>query len=170
VGLPPTWAPPSASERAKQAWAESPFTRARKLLYADEKTIAEYVTVGIESFSAQEMAWAIHNGFDVLPGLIQKGALQHIILGKFAKKLIRLNWRNIYKALSHPKAIIADIKARDPEKGGVLDSPAGRAWLDWTCFRVVTFLRGYAEIRGGGEILPPPGTCPIRIAQALPPG
>ncbi|HTT74218.1 MAG TPA: hypothetical protein VMG99_08800 [Thermoplasmata archaeon] len=170
MAVPPTWIPPSASQRAQKAWSESPFTRARKLLYADEKTIAEYVTVGIESFSAQEMNWAIYNGYDVLPGLINKGALNHPILGHFAKRLVRLNWQSIHKALTHPRAIIEDVKARDPAKGAVLDSPHGRRWVDWTVYRVHSYLRVYAQIKGGGPVVPPQGEDPIRHALELPPG
>jgi hypothetical protein len=169
VGTPPTWIPPGASSKAAEVWKENPWTRVSNLLHADRETIRRYLTAGIESFTAQEMAWAIHNGYDVLPGLINKGTLNHLLLGPFARKIIRLNWKAIHDALTHQNALIADIAQRDPQKGRVLSTPEGRRWIDWTTYRVHAFLRVYAKIEGAGRVLPPPGECPIRVAIALPP-
>ena len=167
MALPPEWAPPSASPRAAAAWKENPLKRGWKLLHADEQTIREYVTIGIESFSAQEMDWAIHHGYDVLPGLIIKGQLNHPLRRPFARKQIYHNWTQIHRALTHPKVLIEDIRRRDPAKAAVIDTPTGRDWLDWTCYRVHSFMRVYAKIRGTGVLAPPSSPNPIHHALEL---
>ena len=67
-----------------------------------------------------------------------------------------------------PYVLTADVpEILPPAKAAVIDTPTGRDWLDWTCYRVHSFMRVYAKIRGTGVLAPPSSPNPIHHALEL---
>lgn len=178
-GPPPQWTPPSATAKAKHFWEMGPIARAWKLISAnpqeDPEFVENLVLIGFESFSPAEMHECIETGFDVIPGMIKRGALHYRVVAPWARMLIRKYWDNIYyylvgysnDAWSGPPGLVQRMRMKDPLISREFETEKGWAWLNWSCYNLVNFLRIYANPPEKGPIPRPSMANPIR-SPALP--
>ena len=176
-GPPPQWTPPKATKKAAHFWEMGPLARGLKLLTADPNTDGEFVEslvlIGFESFSPAEMHEAIRQGRDIVPDVIKKGALHYKVVSPWARMLIRKYWNVIYYYLvgfrndpwSGPPGIIQRMRFKDPLVAREFESQEGWAWLVWTCYQLIGFLKIYADPRDTSLIPRPTMRSPIRAPE-----
>lgn len=159
--LPPTWAPSGATADARQIWEENPLKRATRLLRPDPQILDHYLPVLLSSFSYSDFRQAIELGYDLMPQIQTKGALDHPILGPMARGVIRIQWVYIFQGLRDPALIREKMRARDPQKASLFDTPSGANYLNWLCYHLLWMLYQRGKIRGEMRVAPPPSSCPM---------
>ncbi len=153
---PPTRIPPKASGFAASLWAKSVAERIQLLLDPNPETAADFIRAGIESFDAYDLQRFVETDADLIPHLKEWMELDNTMVRPLAQTTIRIWWPQIFAAAMNPRQLLEDIRAHDPGKGAVLDTPKGRIWFNSTVYNLLTFFRGYARIEGDGQIVPPP--------------
>lgn len=152
----PSRAPKKASSSAARMWLAPITERIQLLIDPKPETARDFIRAGIESFDVQDLARFIHEERDLVPPLKDWLALDNDTVRPWAQMVIRIWWPQVFAAAMDPAQILADIRAHDPWKAQVLDTPKGRIWFNATIYSLITFFRGYAHIEGDGVILPPP--------------
>ena len=153
---PATRVPPKASKFSAELFAKSVGERVQLLLDPKPETARDFIRAGIESSSAEALAQFVKEDRDLIPLMKEWLELDNPMVRPWAQTIIRIWWPQIFPAAMNPAQLLADIRAHDPAKGAVLDTPKGRIWFNSTVYNMLTFFRGFAQIQGDGEILPPP--------------
>ena len=143
-------------------WRQSPFSRAKDLMFLSEETAEKYVTLLVESGSAEELRLAITRGADPIPLLIDRGELRNGTVANLARVFLRAKWSRLSPILGDPRRVRELVRANDPSKAALLDTPEGFAWLEWTLYRVKTYLGWFAGIKHMDRVQKPSGRCPLR--------
>lgn len=164
------WAPPAASPRAAAAWRKPWWTRAKELMVpGNQEVIQEYIIILVESFSYEQFRYAIEKGYDILPLVDKKFALNNVVAKSVVRMVIRLQWSTIYDYLSHPTWVRNKLRELDPQKAALFDTPSGNQYLNWLCWHLIALLRQRGEIRGNAIVASPPGVCPLHQGMCTTP-
>ncbi len=142
--------------------------RVRLLLNPDPAVAREFVEVGIESFGVADLQRAVVIHLDLVPYFREWLQLDNEFVRPFAKRFLRIWWRDIYTAASNVPKLIEDVKRMDPEKGAILDSPEGRRWLNTNIYNLMTYFRAYGNIKdadGVGRPIAPPKSLLLSLAR-----
>ncbi len=162
---PPKWAPSAASPRARAMWEESIWARAKRLYRPDPQILDTYLPVLLESFSYEQFRYCVERSINILPQIDQKGLMTHPFFGGLARAAIRTQWNYIRDGLLQPMLIREKIRAFDPKKAALFDTPSGWVYLIWLTHHLLWLL--YDRGRIGQKIEPdlrvasPPGRCPL---------
>lgn len=170
--LPWDWVPPHASEAAKKEWQKPWYARAREFLFPDTETFRNYMLALLESFTVEELDAAIKTRRDLVEAFVVVGKLRHRMVKPFVRFALQRNHQQAFHWLvgwpDHPQTgpvgMLADLSARDPEKGRMLSTPDGWTWFVGECFELAAFFRWFARLDKSPydwpEILPPPNHRP----------
>ena len=134
----------------------------------NDELIRSMFSVLAQSFSLAEFDYAIATGYD-LSTEVRRRYLDNRFSKFIARAVIRNQWTSIWTYLMQPKLCRELIRQVDPAKGALLDTPAGRNYLNWLCWHVLVMLREKGEIKDCPVIRPPPGVCALHQSLCMRP-
>lgn len=184
-GAPPTYVPPNAKGEFAEVLGMGWMDRVRLFLSRpDPDTTEKMILAGFASFTPAQAYNAVETGLDILPITIKEGWLDSFVVRPWARRIIRRNWfptkredgtlnqdgiryllvghRN--DPMSGPPGILGRMQSSGSWLVSVFATPAGWAWLCWTCYWLATFLRTYSKVDDPEPITEPPFPDPIRHA------
>lgn len=167
---PPTVVPEQARGVYRAVLSMGWMERARLFLSEPSpETVEDLILSGFASFTPSQAYHAVANGIDVLPITIQKAWLNSWVVRPWARRVIKRNWKTIRHLLvgsaidpmSGPPGILGRMLRSQSWLGAIFSTPAGWAFLEWSCYNLAVYLRDYAKIPDNEPITPPPMPDPI---------
>jgi len=79
---------------------------------------------------------------DPLPEFRKTFHLDNWLVKSGARLLLKNYWNDVEQALTHPVYLL-EILSRDPEKAGVIQTDAGKRWLNLICKKNYPLIYSY---------------------------
>ena len=171
LGGPPTHVPPNAQGAFRDMLAMPWYTRVRHfLMEPDPQTINDLILAGFASFTPAQAYDEIRNGRDAVGHLVKRAHFENFVARPWFRMVIRRNRQTIFRLLighandpeSGPVGILNRMRRSGSWHASIFSSPAGWAWLCWTCHHLAVYLQTYARIKDWPKIGIPPMPNPIR--------
>ncbi|MGI0067231.1 MAG: hypothetical protein ACREB9_02225, partial [Thermoplasmata archaeon] len=95
--------------------------------------------------------------------LIDRGELRNPMVAPLARTFLRAKWSFLSPIMGNPAQVRELVRAHDWRKGQLLDTVEGYTWLEWTLYRVKSYLAWFARVKHADRIRPPASQCPLKL-------
>jgi len=109
---------------------------------AAEDRVLTWIRAGLYLITPEQVREAVQNNVRADQVIFQHLHLMHPLVKPLAKSLFQIFWNSVSHYLTDATELYS-ILAANPEIKKVLDTPAGRRWMDQCCIYGYVFLYNY---------------------------